>query len=319
MKTAQILSSLFVVSALLTSACTPADKAVTDSKNRQIFQEKFNRKGGQSGGADSNRSFTLGGFQFASLLMDKQIEAIEMVRLAMLVDDGAKSGTQRKNKVDSPEGYTALISLDSAPLLFNTDKGQFESKSSKNLNVAFTQQPGQDSWQLKISSEKGSSPKQVVDLKNAGKKYINFFESTYKIEAESKSLDQQDIVIDLETSGNFNGSAGVGNYDLKVSILADKESLLSGTVKIKTMKGKMTYKPKEGGQVTETEISGAGHELKSQGLCNVLLGSSVIVTDPKKRKVQFTEDMVSISDTKFKWEIAECSRRPTVDLSRLLP
>lgn len=317
MKTVQILSSLFLASALLTSACTPADKAVTDSQTRLTIQQKLNRKGG--GGAGTNKAFMLGGFQFASLLMDKQIEAIEMVRLAILADDGTKSGTQRKNKTDSAEGYTALISLDSAPLSFTTDKGQFESKTTKNLNVAFTQEAGQDAWQLKIYNEKGSSSKQVVDLKNAGKKYINFFESTYKIEAAAKSLDQKDLVIDLETSGNLNGTAGVGNYDMKVTILVDKDSLLTESVKIKKMTGMLNFKAKEGGKVTEVQISGNQLELKPQGLCNVLLGSSVIETDPKKRRVEFTEDAVAISDTKFKWSFAECSRRPTVDLSRLLP
>lgn len=323
MKTAQIFPIILISTTLLTSACTPPDKAVTDSKTRSDIQAQNVRKsgGGRSGGFGSGQKKTgkLGDFQLSALLMEKQIEAIEMVRLALQIDNGSKSNVKLKDKVDGAAGYSAVISLDPAPLMFVTSKGDFESKVSKNLNVSFIQEPGQEGWGLRIVTDRQT--KQTVDLKKAQKDqkaYVNFMEKTYELVAESKSQELKEITIELKTSGYLNGSAGVGNYDLKLSVTVDKESLRADVVKIITTTGQLNFTAPEG-PVKEAKIAGKNQELKAVGLCNTLLGSALISSDFKKRKVEFTETQVRISETSFKWDLAECGKRPTVDLSRLLP
>lgn len=319
MKTAQILSSLFVASVLLTSACTPADKAVTDSDNRRTFQEKFNRKAGPGGGSQS-KAYRLGGYQVASLLMDKQVEAIELVRLALDIDDGSKSRTQKKEKVESAEGYSALISMNSAPVAFTTGKGDFLSKTNKNLVQKYTQTAGEPAWGLKLTNN--GQAKHTVDRQGAQKAYVNLFEDTFEVVAQATSADEKDLVIELKSSGDVNGRSGQDSFkesfEMKVTVQVDKASLLTETVKIVKMNGELSFKKPDGG-FFKVAIEGKGQELKAQGLCNKLVGTSVIKSDRSGKKIVFSEDEMVIDGTNFKMSLGDCGKRPTVDLSRLLP
>ncbi len=317
MKTASIISSLFVATALLTSACTPADKAVTDAETRLKIQSRGNR--GKSG-PGQGKVFKLGGYQISALLMDKQVEALELVRLALQIDDGNKSRSKKRDKVETETGETAQLSIDSSPLLFTNTKGDFSLKSDKNLSIVLTKGSEADVWSLKLSTAKPA--KLTLDRKSGEKAFVNFTENKFEVTAESKAGSEGVVQITLTSSGNMNGREGTNsfneNFDIKVTVDVDKESLNQDEVKILKVASEAQVNNKEG-KGFKTIIEGTNHQLKAEGLCNTLVGVSAIKSDRSGKKVEFTEDKVKIDGTFFKVDLAECGKRPTVDLSRLLP
>ena len=80
----------------------------------------------------------------------------------------------------------------------------------------------------------------------------------------------------------------------------------------------LTFK-KPDGKLFKVNIEGQDQKLLASGLCNTLVGTSVIKSDKNGKKISFSDEGVSISDSSFKFGLATCGKRPTVDLSRLLP
>lgn len=316
MKTASFISTLFVATALLTSACTPPDKAVTDAQTRLKIQSRGNR--GKSG-PGQGKILKVGGYQISALLMDKQVEAIELVRLALQIDDGNKSRSKKVNKVESETGETAQLSLDTNSLLFTNQQGDFALRSNKKLSTEFTKGADADSWKLKVSAPAES--KLSLDRKSGSKAFVNFTENSFEVKAESQAGVDGVILVTLTSSGEMNGREGENSFnesfDIKVSIEVDKESLSQDEVKILKVASEAQVKNKEG-KGFKTTIEGSGHTLKAEGLCNTLIGVSAIKSDRSGKKVQFTDDQVKVDGTFFKVDLAECGKRPTVDLSRFL-
>lgn len=318
MKTTNFFSFLFLASTLLTSACTPADKAITNPEMRAKIQAQNARKSG--GGAIQGKGYQVGSYQVSSLLMEKQIEAIELVRLALLVDDGTKSNSKLKDKTETPEGYTAKLSLNSAPLAFNTDKGEFVTALNKNLNVVVNREAGKDALTVKLSNE--GAAKQSLDRKNSGKAYVNLIENSLDVIAEAHLQDRTRLLIQLKSSGGINGYANNGgfkeNFDVSMNLEVDKASLEASQVKIFKVTGELGFR-KQDGKVFKVSIEGRDLLLSAEGLCNTLVGKSTIKTDRNGKVILFTEEQVEVSGSNFKMNLAECGKRPTVDLSRLLP
>lgn len=314
MKTSFISTLFLTTTVLLTSACTPEDKAITDPATRAKIMAQNNKKAG--GG--QKKTFKLGGYQVSSLLMDKQIEAIELVRLALQADDGSKSRSQIKDKLENANGHTAILSLDAAPLVYTQANGDFKVTVNKSLKVSLVQNLTAGDWNLSLTA---SAPvKQSLDRSNPTKLFANLFEKSFEVTANT--IEQNEVKIVLKSSGDLNGltedkSSFKETFEMNVTVLLDKNSLSSDLVKINKVVGRMEFK-KATGKPFVVEIQGGEQSLKASGFCNTLVGSSVITTDKNAKKIVFTEQQVEIPETFFKAQLVECGKRPTVDLSRLL-
>lgn len=324
MKKSAFLSTFVVSAVLLTSACTPADRPVTDSNMRLKIQAQNARKNGgggrPSGGAGQGKPYQVGSYQVSALLMDKQVEALELVRLAMQIDDGTKSSAKLKDKTETANGYSAKISLNSAPLAYNTDKGDFVTAVNKAFNVIATSEANQEGATLTLTSE-GTS-KQSLDKKGGAKTYVNLVEQTISVQAGPQGQDAGKMWVRYKSAGGLNGLANSSgfkeNFEITLNLEIDKASLASDEIKVLKMAGELSFL-KENGRAFKVTLEGENLKLVAEGLCNSLVGTSQIKSDKNGKKISYSESAVEIAGSNFKMSFAECGKRPTVDLSRLLP
>lgn len=329
MKTLSLFSTCLLSSVLLATACTPKDVPVTDSNTRnKILEQKAKKAAGGKGQNGQDRPIKVGGYQGAALLMEKQIEAIELVRLALGADDGTKAGVKVTTEKESTEEKQVALSLGFPELLYKTDKGEFKTTLSKNLEGSVKPGSGVDTWSLSINNKDKQAIKQTVD--NQAKKgvYLNYFENKFSLTADATSADQKSVTIVLQAEGNMNGkAAGVvykESFSFKVTTTVDKASLLSDEVKILSMSGELTTQNADKSMESRpntTTIQGQSQVLKAQGKCNELVGTAKITSDKsgKPTAISFEADRIFIGTTFYKTTVPDCGMRPTVDLSLLLP
>ena len=286
------------------------------------MQEQARKRSGGSfsGGGKTGKAYYVGNFQVSAFLMDKQVEAIEVVRLALQIDDGRRSNSQKKESAESADGHTAVLSLNASTLRYSTDKGEFEVKTFKTLNMQKTQSPNSDKWSLRVFN--GGQCKQSLDRKSGEKSFANVFENSYELLANISSQNEGQITIQLKSSGDLNGLVGKNsfkeNFELAVNLTVDRESLEKNEIAILSAASELSFK-KPDGKIFKTILEGRDLKLLASGNCNTLLGTALIKSDKTGKKISATEDGLVISGTDYKFGLATCGKRPTIDLSRLLP
>ncbi len=315
MKTSKLVPALLISSLLGFTACTPRDVKVVDEKTRL----KINSKKG--GGAPRSQSgdFSLGNYALSSFLVEKQIEAIELVKLATgsIANNRTQLGvTALADGADGSKNVTITSSKD--VLEYTSNGAGWIAKANKTLNVNFTLKDGA----LETLKATGANLKSSVDSSDTEKTYVNLAESTYELNV-SPASNVEALTIELKSAGNISGAKGGKNVPnavtVAVTLTVNKASLATDVVKILSVKAAMTY-PGPNGKVYNSNLDGiaAGDvTLNVDGLCNTLSGTMNASAGPKnKYTVQFTGEQINVAG-KWNKTLATCGKRPTVDLSRL--
>ncbi|WP_413942871.1 hypothetical protein [Bdellovibrio sp. HCB-162] len=320
MKTAYIFSALLISSALLTSACTPQDKAVVDKNLRATIQQQNARKAGKGGGATQRNpnQFSLTDYGLSAFLIERQIEAVELVKLATGSLDATKTQYALEKLADNDKGLKqAKITAAKENLEYATEDGAWKTKASKSLDVTHGELNGDLGVEIKAAGLKYS-----VDTADKNKKrfYVNLVDNVYELALvpSKDNKDAYELVVKIE--GSLGGAKGAGNVNNKISMdlamTIDKASLQTSEVKILSMNSSMKY-PGSNDRVFNSGVSGANVTMKIEGLCSELIGKVKGSAGPKK-----TYDVVAGNEQiQIKNEIRKlvtCGKRPTLDLSRLL-
>ncbi|MGE5085359.1 MAG: hypothetical protein ACM3MG_03605 [Bacillota bacterium] len=309
MKTMNVLSALFVSTTLLTTACTPRDVKVVDEGVRARILEKKNRSKSGYNGTD----FKIGAYAMSAFLMEKQIEAIELVRLAAGYGDAVKTQYQVSNKSE------AAVKIESTQddLEYKNSNGAFKGKMTKTFEATVSKEAGD----LKSLNIKGNDIKSSADSLDKSKNYLNLREDLYELTLANVAGNDAAVEINVAITGSINGSLGAkgqtSHFTATLVLKVDKASLATNDVKINSINATSEYEGSNAGKKFTTTIAGSNLALQADGLCNKLNGAAAITTDKSKKVVSFDGDVITIGD---RWTngLATCGKRPTVDLSRLL-
>ncbi|MBO9665619.1 MAG: hypothetical protein J7501_02250 [Bdellovibrio sp.] len=310
MKTIKIVSALFLSSALLTTACTPRDvKVVKDDVRAKILEKKNRGKGGSF----NDTEFKLGSYAMSAFLMEKQVEAIEFVRLAMGEAD-AKTTQYQVEQVEKDGATSVEIKSSADELVYATDLGSIKGKMNKTLSAA-----SDANGTLTI---KGSGLRSMSDVQDKKKFFSNLTNEAYELSAKLGESTQETVTLTVKSNATAEGAKGEKSKFMRLNIVTDltivvdKASLATSDVKIVSVEGKSVYQGNNGRDFTTT-ISGKNLTLKANGLCNELNGSAAMTSEKFPKSVTFAGEQITIGD-KWKNKLATCGKRPTVDISRLL-
>lgn len=304
-----VFSALFVSAALLTTACTPRDVKVVDGQVRAKILEKKNRGKGSFNSTD----FKVGAYAMSAFLMEKQIEAIELVRLSAGYGDAVKTQYQVSSKSEA----AVKIESTQGDLEYAGGNGAFKGKMSKSFDATVTKEAGA----LKALTIKAYDIKSSADSLDKDKNYLNLRESFYELNLANVAGSDTAVEINVTIKGSINGSLGqkgkTSNFSVSLVLNVDKASLAANDVKINSINATSTYEASNGDRKFTTAIAGNNLALQADGLCNKLNGSAAITTDKSKKVISFDGDVIKIGD-RWTSQLATCGKRPTVDLSRLL-
>jgi hypothetical protein len=305
-KAALFLTSLVSLSLLL-SACQPEDKdlagdpAVAERcRNCKIKGKPETKQNGAAKGP--------GFYALSAIMVEKEVEAVQMVRLALGLDDASTAGYAADFKRDL--GTVTLVS-DTKPLQYTTEQGGFKTTVRKTLTASVPVAPV-DGVLVDLV---GGDFMQTADRLEQ-KQYINWSEDSYTVKLQELKGRSDELVLSLVTAGTFKTAAGLVPYGLGIVMRLEKASLQSGTVKVLEAKNRLAYMYKPGAKETVIELAGTNHEIVNNGQCYSLSSESVILTDKTKKKLVYKDSAAEVSDSSYKTSAADCASRPTVDLSR---
>lgn len=329
MKTASFLPILLVSSSLMVSACTPKDIPVTDPNTRAKILEQNNKKNGGKNGPVIE--FRIGGFSAVAVLLDRQIEALEVIRLATSKNRTEKS--QYKVKQDSSEikvgelaGYSTILTADKDTLNYSgVDQGDFKASLSKTwkVDVLF-----KDDKLVSISAVAEKS-KTTVDKTNANKKtYLNVEDEKLVVTLKKVESQSNDHLYELvatsegKLNGSLEGNRNKGSLQstLKFQFGIQDLEYLQGTERSKIaaskLEGSITFTD-EKGKENKNVIAAGENEVNLDGLCSYVSGKVNFKSGSLQKNMILDDEKIVVETTKYKVPLAPCGHRPAVDLSRL--
>ncbi|WP_413581912.1 hypothetical protein [Bdellovibrio sp. HCB288] len=321
MKSLKVLSALFLSSALLTTACTPNDIEVgTPDVMAKVPKVKGTKKKPDVKQSSNPNAFDFGAFSSASVMMEKQIEAIELIQVALGNTDIAKtiySVTEEKTE----EGIKSLIVKSSKDELKYSNKlGDSTSSAEKDFKAFIKVDP--------TGRQLGSNKKTVLmvagsnNYKNNGpgdaktRSFMNTFEA-YELTVREVTGDDSLLSVRIETEGNMLYRAGKGvqkqefNYDSTFYI--DRASLKEAQVKVIDSRMSLFMGTKY------FKVKSDGFSVKIDGRCSELAGAALVkMSGNKANEITFGQELIKITNKDWEQKIAACGQRPTVDVMRLL-
>ncbi|MNL09635.1 hypothetical protein D3C87_1304020 [compost metagenome] len=241
-------------------------------------------------------------------MVEKEVEAVQLVHLAMGLDDAALAGYTADRTRQN--GIVTLVS-NSQPQEYQTEQGSFKTSVQKTLTALVPANPT-DGILVDIG---GAKLTQSVD-RLGQKQYLNWNENTYAVKLEESKISSDKLVLSLISSGTFKTAAGLNPFSLAIAMSLDKASFKTGTVKVLEASNRLIYKSKPGAKDTVIELAGANHEIVFNGQCYSLNSESTILTDKAKKKLVYKDSAAEVVGSSFKTSAATCDSRPTVDLSR---
>lgn len=305
-KAALFLTSLVSLSLLL-SGCQPEDKDLAGTPEVANQCPRCKIKGKPQTKQQNNGARGPGFFALSAVMVEKQVEAVQLVRLAMGLDNSETSGFSVDNTRGN--GMVTLVS-DSKPQEYQTEQGGFKTSVKKSLTASVPVNPT-DGVLVDIVAGKFS---QTVDRLEQ-KQYLNWNEDSYTLKLEeSKAPDE--LILSMITAGTFRSAAGLVPFGLGVVMRVDKASFKTGKIKVLEAKNRMAYKFKPTSKETVIELQGTNHEIAYNGQCYSLNSESTILTDKAKKKLVYKDSAAEVVGSSFKTSAADCESRPTVDLSR---
>lgn len=330
MKT-KILSSLLLLS--LITACAK-DPSIAPQGQSDLWQKRAEDKKRPA----TEKKIFVGQYSGATFLAEKQVEAIEVLRLALPQSDELKTQYAREllkenKQEDGALTRTVLLKSSTKPLLFKNGSADFAATLDKQWTLSATTT---DTGIVSIEGAKLVRPpakpnpkfpnavaqnKTSLDQKNStgAPTYINVFEDDLNVKAVAVT-GTDDLLVTVSAKGYMNGNksgrvVNGENFTLKLTFSVNALALMNDEdVQIKNTVGELIF----GSKTAKVNISSPAMTAKMIGLCNTLTGEVTMDSDRTKKKVIFEADKVSVTGTKLSVPVTECGARPTVDLSKFL-
>lgn len=316
MKTAKLFSALFLSSALLTTACTPKDEAITDKATRDRILEQKNRKAsaGKKPG-QSGFKFQFGTYASMAFQVGKVVETMEVIRFALDSKEVNKSIYKAESK-KSADGTSDSVTLtaDKVETNYATSQGDFSTNVSKKWDIDVTYVDG------KLATLKAVATKSFtkLDQKNLEKTFVNLKEDESVIEVSNNAG-----VLSVKVTGNGVVNGRLKNapahekFQFAVSFETSLEQLLAAKADIRNADSKLVYLKDNGKEWISSYKGSKDFSVELQGLCNAVnFVADLKGKTPKKMKSD--KDGIEVSDSKFKSTYGACGFRPTLDLSLML-
>ncbi|AFY01999.1 hypothetical protein [Bdellovibrio bacteriovorus] len=315
MKTAKLLSVLFISSALLTTACTPKDEAVTsDAVRKKIIAQNErknnkNKKAGQQG-----FKFQFGSFSSTTLIVGKQLEGLEVLRYALDSQDVNKSVYKAEVTKRDDGGDTVKLVADKVVTAYTTSKGEFANTLTKTWDIDVTYVDGQVATVKAVSKKSRNS----LDQKNLEKTFVNMNEDEAVVEA----LNENGVLkVSITAKGVINGrlknAATREQYEFSEKLEVSLEELLAGKATVKKADAKLDYIKEEGKKPWTSSMKAEKMSVELQGLCNVAIFDTVMKGKNPKNMIS-TAEGIEVTQSSFKSTYGACGARPTIDLSLML-
>lgn len=315
MKTAKLLSVLFVSTALLTTACTPKDEAVTsDTVRKKIIaqNERKNNRGAKPG--QSGFKFQFGSFSSTTLIVGKQLEGLEVLRYALDSQEAHKSVYKAEVSKRDDGGDKVKLVADKVVTAYTTSKGEFSNTLTKTWEVDVTYVDGQVATVKAVSKMSRNS----LDQKNLEKTFVNLNEDEAVVEA----LNENGVLkVSITAKGVINGrlknAATREQYEFSEKLEVSLEELLAGKATVKSIDAKLDYIKDEGKKPWTSSLKGDKMSVELQGLCNVTIFDTVMKGKNPKNMIS-TAEGIEVTQSSFKSTYGACGSRPTIDLSLML-
>ncbi len=316
MKTSLWLGSILFFSLL--SSCTPKDAPVISGAQREQINEKAkNRSGGGGRGAMNSSEFYPGSYAFSVFLLQKNIEAVELVTLALGSEDVTKSLYELKTGELKDSVQQLSLEQNNKVHSYRSVDGEIKAKLNKILNVKVRGDEAANWVEIK-----GQSLKASHDLIGKKKFFVNLFEDSYSLTLQRDPENSEVLILTLSSKARLEGAKGGRIAKLPVtidlSLEMDAKSLETSEVRIISLSSQMTYPNKQATKTFGMQLKGSDLTLKPEGLCPIMKGSVDVKTDPKKPslKLEIDANQVVVAD-KWKKNLPACGSRPAVDLSIL--
>jgi hypothetical protein len=313
MKTTNLVVSL-LVSSVLATACTPRDTKISNGI------KTFQNQGGQKGRGDSTE-FSMGNFSIAAFIGERHIEAIELLKVATGSLDDKQSPYTRVDGSISDTGVQSrtLKSVDE-DLDYENYEDEWSISYNKNLAVTFSK-----SNVVSAAEIKGTNLFAKADSANKKKVYVNLSDKTYTMTVTA-TQDPNILKVEVAAEGMVSGAKGGKNSNkdlsLKMVMTVAADSLETNEVTILTADSMLYYpstNPKaKPGEKYNMPFKASNLKVNLKSACNSLEGKAALSAGPKNTfTANFDKEAISIDGKNWKNALAECGKRPTVDLPRL--
>lgn len=332
MKTQSLLISLFLSSALLTTACT-RDVKLDGSGAGGVRSN--NRNGGNNGGAQT--SFNLkSSFSLAAFLGERQIEVIQFVKIASeTLDAGNNKFSIEKKDLKADGSSVVVVNTNFKDQVYEASEGAMKAGVSRKVDVTLSVVPGLGLEKLSAVAAQNCENRGKVsacvmrasaDAVDKQKYYVNLQENVYNVEVSAGASADQ-LNVNFVTEGQIIGSKSAAEKNsaqkikMQMALVVDRASLSTNTVKILSSKINLDY-PNQNDNAKApwfVKMEGADQVVILDTNCNRLNGSASFVSDPKKSATVmiFDDQSMSIQGKDWTQPLAECGQRPVLDLSRL--
>ncbi|MFS4461238.1 hypothetical protein [Bdellovibrio sp. HCB2-146] len=306
-KAALLLTSLFALTSVLT-ACQPSDSKITDPR---VGNVRTNNKKNQKN--DQQRA--PGFFALAAFTVEKEVEAIQMARVALGVDDATASGfTVSETRED---GSVELVANKKAAA-YDGNFGTYTSVDKKKYVVSAKAAGDISNEIVKVQ---GNDLRQYTS-NVANYDVVQVFEKNYSVTVESLEADTLQISLETEAGINQRNVKFPDNkswyvHNLNIVLTVDRESLRTNNVKVLKATHEISWKLNNG-RKNSVKTAGENHVVSVADGCYSLTGDSVILTDKTKKVLSYKNSQAEVVGSSFKTVAGQCGSRPTVDLSRLL-
>lgn len=329
MKT-QLLSFVVLSSALLVSACTPPDLAVTTlAECEKIRNCNSGPRGAelraaaaksksQSGSEDE---FPLKNFPLSAFLVERQIEVVELIKLAAGTADPIK--TQFKvDRAGSDEARNVekVFINQATQIEYSNNDQDWKTNNSRSFEAAFRLEDDLLSFVEVVRKGAGKS---TADSKSKKRNYVNVFDNTYELTANVGSADAAILNVDVVIAGNMSGATGGKNIlhdpiKIKMNMKIDRASLATDVVSVINSTVNMTY-PGIRGKIFNSDLVEGRFVINYSGLCSFAKGSIKATAGPKNTyNVLVDAEGIQIENKNWSRPWAECGKRPVLDLGRFL-
>lgn len=308
MNTAFNSSALFLASMLIISACTPQDKAVTDPKTRAKIL------GQDQSQAPQQVELNIDQYQTVAVLLNKQAEAMEVIKLAT-----AKSSNNLYKLTDSDKPELSFyLTADKVFMTYVRDTQEYKSTISKKWEIKVNKD-GDHVVSLIAKAEKAYTKTDRSTSKDK-KTYLNMNEPETTVEMKALENSSNLYQVTVSSAGYFNGSfenvqrKGKMKFALKFNI--DGQGLTSNKVEASGLTGLVTLATDKNELVSATAISSENQTVVIDGSCNFVSGKVALTF--LNKTLNLSENEISDEKAGFKMTLDQCQRRPTLDFSYLL-
>lgn len=318
----QTLSLLALCSTFLMTGCTPPDNAVTDRDTCAKIRNCANTKGARAGSQsrNSNDGFSLMNYPLTSYLVERQIEAVELIKLTTGSADPVKTQFKVDRAGMDKEANVEKVFINHAnQITYANYEHDWKTNNIKSYEAVYRLEEG--TLAFAEISKKGNS-KFTTDSTSKSKHYVNLFDDTYVLMVSLDAQDANVLNVDLNVVGTIAGALGAANktypIGLKIKMQIDRGSLDSDRVRIIKSTANMTY-PGPRNQTFNSDLTAEDLIVNYSGLCSYADGEAQAQAGPKNSyRVALSQDKIEVLGKRWERELAECGKRPLIDLGRFL-